>query len=154
MTISGQGLLLVVLATNLVLLPVSITNASAQETSSGISLLAQGTGEFTCTTQKTIQDVRLFILLSESTTQGFANSPSGLGLHSLDEGTIAIKLDGGNIDGGHFSITGILLDDEMCGEISPLSFSGNGECGIGTSITIRSASGSMGTFVSDVSCFE
>ena len=120
---------------------------------SGVALIAQGIGEFTCSNGNQLNGVNIFVLLSETTRMGLSGSPSGMGLKSIENNqNIVVKLNNGEVDSNSFHVNGILIVDEMCNVDSSVIFTANGVCGIDSNITVRGTDGSSGNFQGNVIC--
>ena len=117
----------------------------------GIALIGNGVGEFTCGNGKQFDNVKIFVLLSEATRAGLGSGPSGMGLKSGDQ-NLAVKLNTGTVDSENFHVEGILLVDDLCQTDSPVNFSADGICGEEKNITVKVNNGSFGNFQSTVSC--
>lgn len=120
---------------------------------SGIALIAQGKGEFTCGNGNQIGNLEIFVLLSETTRMGLGTSPSGLGLKSVETNeNLAVMLNRGDVDSNNFGVEGILQVDDLCDLDSSTIFTANGACGSDKIITVKGSDGSFGTFQSNVVC--
>ena len=119
----------------------------------GVALIAQGIGEFTCSNEKQLKNMNIFVLLSEPTRRGLESGPSGLGLKSTENNeNIAIKLNRGEVNSDNFHVEGISQVDDFCNTEYSVIFTADGSCGNGKIITVQGSDGSFGTFESNVFC--
>ncbi len=123
--------------------------------SDGISLIAQGKGDFTCGNGKQFSNVNIFVLLSEKTRLGLGTGPSGMGIKSMESNqSIAIKLTSGQIEDNEFRVVGILQVDNFCETEYSVSFAATGSCGDDQTITVKGTDDSSGKFQANVSCIQ
>ena len=120
---------------------------------SGVAMIALGMGEFTCSNGNQLDNVGIFVLLSETTRKGLSASPSGMGLKSVENNqNIVVKLNKGQVESNNFHVEGILIVDEICDVGSSVVFTANGACGVDSNIVVRGSDGSSGNFQSSVIC--
>ena len=120
---------------------------------SGIAMIAKGIGTLDCSNGIHLENMEIFVLLSETTTNGLGTSPSGMGLKSQETNqNIAIKLSSGNVSSETFFVEGVLQVDDLCELDSTTIFTANGSCGNDKIITVKGSDGSLGIFQSTVTC--
>ena len=136
-----------------ILTPDVFAQDNSSSNTSGIALIAQGIGSFSCGDGPQLENVEIFVLLSESTIKGSGFSPSGLGLKSQNSNeNIAIKLNSGILESNNFVVGGELFVDSLCELDSSTEFIAEGSCGANQRVTVAGTDGSYGTFQSEVTC--
>jgi len=111
----------------------------------GVSLIVNGIGSYSCG-NKQINNIDLFLLVSEQGLKGGFTGSSGLGLTDREHKMIGAALENGFVSEKKFELTGLVLVDDICGQDESSIMKINGNCGSKSVIQIKSGSGNSGTF--------
>ena len=123
------------------------------EQGNGIAIIGQGMGTLNCANGDNFNKMNIFVILSENTKKGNENSSSGLGIRSSqNNANFVVSLTDGSLDSDKFSLTGVLLLDEICNQSSPIMVTTSGSCGTNKIMSLTTSNGDKGTFTGNVLC--